>query len=383
MRGPEIAEIRKAVLAAFEPEELELLLRDHFDIRYRNVVPNVAFETGVQRVLEYVDRRGALARVVATMASERPGSVEIQRVHQKYARSLLDGGWRAPVDRAGAELLERFDLLPSFDVERAGAAEATTRLLDGFERVIRPRLPQLDPIAWATDLLRLVRRICLIEVRGAAVGTGFLVGPEAVLTNRHVVEDAIGGPGEHVTALFDYAKGRGVNGAGRRVACVGADWLADASPSAPAASEQAWKPEPSTEQLDYALLRLGARVGAEPIFEGGPIRGWIRLPATTPPVALGAPLAILQHPDAKPVKLTFDTEAILRVGKTRVRYATNTEPGSSGSPCFDHDWGLLFLHHYGDPRKRPEFNQGVPVAAIRERIARDATAAALLGGDPP
>jgi V8-like Glu-specific endopeptidase len=31
-----------------------------------------------------------------------------------------------------------------------------------------------------------------------------------------------------------------------------------------------------------------------------------------------------------------------------VRYAVNTEPGTSGSPVFDKDWRLVALHHLGD-----------------------------------
>jgi V8-like Glu-specific endopeptidase len=53
---------------------------------------------------------------------------------------------------------------------------------------------------------------------------------------------------------------------------------------------------------------------------------------------------------------------------TRVRYRTNTEAGSSGSPCFDINWNLIALHHLGDPNydqlHKPEYNQGIPISAI-------------------
>jgi hypothetical protein len=74
------------------------------------------------------------------------------------------------------------------------------------------------------------------------------------------------------------------------------------------------------------------------------------------------------------VKLAFDTESVLSVNaaRTRVRYATNTDPGSSGSPCFSLTWGLVALHHLGESGTKTvsAFNQGVPIAAIRDRLTR-------------
>jgi hypothetical protein len=53
---------------------------------------------------------------------------------------------------------------------------------------------------------------------------------------------------------------------------------------------------------------------------------------------------------------------------------TNTEPGSSGSPCFDQDWGLVALHHAGDPDfsfgHAAAFNEGIPFGRIVAHLAR-------------
>ena len=53
---------------------------------------------------------------------------------------------------------------------------------------------------------------------------------------------------------------------------------------------------------------------------------------------------------------------------TRVTYTVNTEGGSSGAPCFNTDWELVALHHSGDPNfdpdHKPEYNEGIPIAAI-------------------
>ena len=78
--------------------------------------------------------------------------------------------------------------------------------------------------------------------------------------------------------------------------------------------------------------------------------------------------------DGKPLKLAVDTESVIEMNaiQNRVRYATNTEAGSSGSPVFDLDWNLVALHHFGDPAydHPPAYNQGVPIDKIRDRIVK-------------
>ena len=90
------------------------------------------------------------------------------------------------------------------------------------------------------------------------------------------------------------------------------------------------------------------------------------------------------------MKVAFDTDAINQVNKhwlnangTRVRYATNTLGGSSGSPVFDLEWNLIALHHYGDPvySHPAQYNQGVPIHLIRERLVK-ANKSSALGGVP-
>ncbi|HJZ54083.1 MAG TPA: serine protease, partial [Gemmataceae bacterium] len=205
--------------------------------------------------------------------------------------------------------------------------------------------------------------------------------PDAVLSNYHVLKSVLDNPATaaKVTCRFDYkvlADGSRVPGV--EVGLHPTDWKLDFSPNAPAElTRTPDNPPPTPDELDYALVRLARRLGDEPAAPkagtGAPPRGWLAIPAVAPAFVPKMPLLIAQHPDGKPLKLAVDTESVIGVnaGGTRVRYATNTDPGSSGSPVFDLDWNLVALHHLGDPAydHPPAYNQGVPIDKIRARIA--------------
>jgi V8-like Glu-specific endopeptidase len=240
----------------------------------------------------------------------------------------------------------------------------------GLQRNVRPHLTKVDLRVWVERLLQIERRVCRIEIGDNAAGTGFLVGPDTVLTNWHVVETLkTAGDLGRIGCRFDYLRlANGARQQGVRIS-LHEQGLIDSSPYSNAEkAAQADGTAATPEELDYALLRLAQPAGTQQA-EGGE-RGWIPLPEQTPELAPGAPILIVQHPDGAPMKIAMDTSAVISVKETRIRYATNTDPGSSGSPCFTMDWDLVALHHYGDPSwKEPKFNQGVPIAMIRKRIA--------------
>ncbi len=259
----------------------------------------------------------------------------------------------------------------------AQANEPANAFAPGLQRNIKPHLHQLDVRIWLDRLAQIERQVCRIEFNGNAAGTGFLVGPDAVLTNWHVVAAAkTAGTMDRLACRFDYLRlENNTRQPGRAVALHG-DGCVSSSPFSPAElTDQPADPPPNAHQLDYALLRLSQSLGREDD------RGWIKLPESTKTLEKGAPLLIVQHPDGAPMKLALDTNAIIdyNINKTRLRYATNTEAGSSGSPCFSMDWDILALHHFGDPawNRSPLYNQGIPIGLIRTQINSDGHAAML------
>ena len=267
--------------------------------------------------------------------------------------------------------------------QKAGAPQAeapTNAAAPGLQRNVRPYLAKLDVLVWQDRLVKIERQVCRVELAGQALGTGFLVGPDTVLTNWHVFEVArSAGTVGQLGCRFDYARlPNGQTQPGQLVMLDAAGGI-DTSPYSPA--EQTANPDnplPTLEQLDYALLRLASRVGEQQI-DGTP-RGWITLPKAVVPLAADSPILIVQHPEGTPMKLALDTQAVvgLNGNGTRIRYRTNTDPGSSGSPVFTMDWDIVALHHYGDPNwQKPLFNQGVPIELIRQHIEKSGFGNAL------
>ncbi|MCG8348328.1 MAG: serine protease [Chloroflexales bacterium] len=365
------------------------------------------FEEFVQALCDAFDAR-SLERTLLFRLDKKlamiapPGS--LMDITFDLLRAAEAEGWTLDLLRAARESNPGNPLLLAF-AQQIGAAPATPPRPE-LERIIRASNSFLDVNQWRARLGAIEAQVCRVEVsanKGMLYGTGFLLGPDVVITNYHVVEAVIVGERgattnsglsakvHDIVLRFDYkrlADGSTLNtGAEYRLAT---DWLIDASPmSGFDIQPEAGDPDP--EELDYALLRVEGMPGILPIGSGSepdaPRRGWIEVSARTEPFLPGAALFIVQHPQGTPLKLALDTDAIIGVNAngTRVRYKTNTEPGSSGSPCFSSNWELIALHHAGDPNfapnDKPAYNQGIPFTAILALLDKRGLKGVL--GKPP
>jgi hypothetical protein len=251
---------------------------------------------------------------------------------------------------------------------------------EALETIIRDSNSMLDFGLWLEKAVKIERAICRIEIPlstgKTAFGTGFLVSPDLLVPNFHVVDPLLGikdgaargipiAASGDVICRFDYrVMGDGTKSAGTTYS-LAPEWKVFLSPN------NKREDEPTIDTLDCAILRLARP--AENLAAGtesdgpGAQRGWIDWPqAGQSALKPRDPMFIVQHPQAEPVKLALDTDAITSVNasQTRVRYKTNTEPGSSGSPCFDQNWKLVALHHSGDPNFALEANEGIPIDRI-------------------
>jgi hypothetical protein len=363
--GDQYGEFAEALIDAFPSyAELERMVRFRLDLQLSRIAgENTGLETVAYKLIERQKANGHFLRLLDAARKSRPGNPKLAFFAEQFALAISTP--------AGARL----------------------------EEVIRNTNSFLDIAKWRQALGGIESRICRIDVPTNAdtvYGTGFLVGPDLVLTNWHVVEAVIADESNQYTPAGKRAKKRdvalrfdymeiagGVKNAGveQRLAEI-----VDYSPYDPLdmqALPKAGLPDP--DRLDHALLRLETPdrrkpFAARPIGDnaepGATERGTIAIPLADWPFDLNSALFIVQHPSADTMKLALDTDAVLELNdnRTRVTYKTNTLPGSSGSPCFNQHLELVALHHAGDPTYgplyRPKFNQGIPISAIRDLLRR-------------
>lgn len=261
---------------------------------------------------------------------------------------------------------------PSFEVAIKDEAAA-----EALERVIDDESNFLD-IYLLFGAIYSARAVCLIErPEGTRIGTGFLVGPDLVLTNQHVLRDEK--YSEDAVARFDFMEdARGVQQLGRPFRVC--EFL-DSSPE---------------EELDYALVGLedqplkgmlvdgdGSHLSLEDLVRIGKHRGYLTLAPDK--IFEQQRVNIIQHPNGDPMKVVMTHNYVVQdMTETRVQYLADTMDGSSGSPIFNEKWEVVALHHSGAPwppesgseRLKKVFrgvtavNEGIPIRAIIKEIER-------------
>lgn len=393
MEGVDFGDVRDAIAAAFQPDEFDEFLKERLKFNRPGKIVDEPFAEVVGKTLTLAREQGWDPLLIAEVAAARPRIQDIQKIYVQYAQALVDDARRHSVKGGLRKAVEKYRLGPSVTVHTRGTAKlpAPMRVTEaGLERNVKPYLPKINVGLWREQLFRLEGRVCQVEVNHSVRGTGFLVGADTLLTNHHVVRNVIekSALASTVRLRFDYrVLPNGTRSDGTVVSLHKSDWLIDWTPCT--AGERANKPDaatPTIDELDFALLRLDRAFGDELLIAGsqGSPRGWISVPKGEPLITVDPPMPvlILQYPAHEPLKLAVDTAAVLRLYEngTRVRYTTNTDPGSSGSPCFDIDWKLIALHHYGDRlHDKAQYNQGIPIKMIRERLKRSGNEGALGG----
>ena len=182
--------------------------------------------------------------------------------------------------------------------------------------------------------------------------TGFLVGPDLLMTNHHCVYDNYGRPPplELMEIYMDYyQEWRDDPTRGGVTAGVAAIVKADA-------------------QLDYALLRLDKPIGNT--------YGWLELDTTTPATP-GQSVKIIHHSSGRSKEISRRNSEIVEVpadiaarNPFLIGYLADTEGGSSGSPIFlRHGTGVIGINHSGwFNRDGPIFNGGSLMSWIVPQI---------------
>jgi hypothetical protein len=360
MPGVDFGEFQEGLAEAFDEDDLALLLRVQMNVQLKKIVAPGAFDSVTFKLLLWMEQHGREPELARAAYLSRPNNARLRSVYGKYGMAPA-----ASVQAAGQPVAN-------------GSMRATAV---AFEANVRPKLKSVDMAVWRERMAKVEGQVCRIEFNNNPMGTGFLVGPDLLMTNYHVLERPLKGElavGE-VACRFDYkVLSDDSRSEGTLIRLSDNNWQVDSSPYSPAEADTAPdRAPPTADELDFAVVRLARPLGREAIDKnataGAPKRGWIAIPPAQPAIEKDMTLMIAQHPDGSPMKFAFDTDSVIGMAGEgrRVRYTTNTEHGSSGSPCFDIDWSLVALHHMGDPnwKKVPAYNQGIPIGLIGMRLA--------------
>lgn len=284
-------------------------------------------------------------------------AVELAREqHPKNPRaSLLD------------RLLKDHPALPSAETIKRGDSDFDDSVTDReallfFDDLTMPlgQVPNL--IKTLQAMLAVAEAVCMLKVRnafGQFFGTGFRIGPALILTNHHVLYPYNQAATEvHVDFGFD------VDAAGRSLNATALTGLP--------------KSIRGEADDDWAVIEVADMQDHWPIL---PIDA-------APEPAVGQPAYILQHPGGQRKRLGFVRNTISDIEAGKLRYLTDTEPGSSGSPVFDADGQVIALHHAGgEPVSvlgKPPIskNQGIRISRVWERLQAAGLANALAAPVP-
>jgi endonuclease G, mitochondrial len=168
-------------------------------------------------------------------------------------------------------------------------------------------------------------------------GTGFLISPRLMITNNHV----IGNPEAAQRAVIEFGYERDINGRFKTSRRFRLD------------PDRAFITS-DKNQLDYTLVAVmeesedrNAQIGEF---------GFLRLEPGIHKVREGEFVTIIQHPNGEEKFIAIRENKVLQIGagsdgfeQDFLWYASDTAPGSSGSPSFNDNWQVVAVHHRGVP----------------------------------
>lgn len=342
-----------------------------------------ALETARQAGIETVDPandKDAYALALSTLGAESD-------ILDCLGAAVLGGHFDSPESRGEPAEHRRTTM------KKMSASLGTKPRFARIQRASRQRVTDVnqiwtDPGHLLPALLLARRRLCRIETfdedERPVKGTGFLIGPSAVLTNHHVVRDLadeLSQP-DDLVVRFDYSPTTGLEMAESSIHRPENSWCiaksaTEAVESADAPDTGWWTDQAQRndwlsevqDDLDYAVIRLSSAPGLQ--------RGWYDV-SRRGTRRSRAGCWVLHHPSGTGQTVT---EGHLyyagRGAPSRLFHTASTVEGSSGGLLLNAEGDPIGLHYAGlgeDPYQNSEARKPDEVmnAAIAlDRIAED------------
>jgi V8-like Glu-specific endopeptidase len=318
--------------------------------RIRKLIEADDLESALDQLGSLVDPKcGDLADTTLLITSQN------NRLRREWEKRLLTRE-QYLVDRSGiaSRLLTLLASIPSrIEPRKAPLGIESTPALESapapervaFEKILG--INNLKQISWIGRGMVAARSVCRL-LTPTGVGTGFLVAPGLLMTNHHVVPDAV--TATATVAEFNYQE----DGNGKLLATVryGLD------PSMFRTSPR--------DLLDYTLVGLRPDP-TKPASDGW---GFLPLNPNADPVRTEH-VVIIQHPNGGPKQIALTANWVVAAQGPRLLYTTDTQSGSSGSPVFNDSWQVIAIHHAGAREytdaagKILYLNEGILMSAIK------------------
>lgn len=202
----------------------------------------------------------------------------------------------------------------------------------------------LKQISWIQRGIEVSKSVCRV-LTPMGLGTGFLIAPNLLMTNNHVISDPE--VARQSQAEFNYQQG------------ITEQYL----PTYRYRLNPAVFHTSSLGKLDYTIL------GLEPTAGLPPLESWGHLDLN--PFADPIPsehVVIIQHPNGGLKQIALTANQVVQLNEPYLLYTTDTMPGSSGAPVFNDLWQVIAIHHAGiDPKDkiRRFTNEGILMSAIK------------------
>ncbi len=202
----------------------------------------------------------------------------------------------------------------------------------------------LKQIAWFERGLQVSKSVCRI-LMPKGLGTGFLISPDLLMTNHHVIPDA--NAVEQSVAEFNYQydfENNLMQTCRYRL------------------NKNRFHTNPV---LDYTTVG----VLSDPQKPDLKTWGHVILNPHADPVP-GEHVIIIQHPNGGPKQIVVTANQVIGIWEHRLQYTTDTMPGSSGSPVFNDLWQAIAIHHAGgelkvnDKGDKRFINEGILMSAV-------------------
>lgn len=252
-------------------------------------------------------------------------------------------------ERDFLEDFRKFELARSGQLSIADLEENKERLALRLARnnSLRPFLieringvPNFQDAYILETLTELSKSVVRITRSGKALGSGFLVGSDVILTNHHVVGSE--GEAQDLVAEFDYELDR------QRVAKKYSSFRLN-----PAkfflTSTLTENPQVEFSGLDFTLIGIDSiGINGEQLLQK---YRPVYLDGNLGKIIKGESCVIIQHPGGEYKKVVLKDTAFFSETNSRLVYESDTLPGSSGSMVVALGTGsIIALHHAGLPR---------------------------------